>query len=71
MKDLNDQITYIKSLERKIKKLKGHNLCLELDKDELQCRAEHLRDDVEWYAHYLHDAEAHHSKTKIELEASQ
>ena len=66
-----DQSSYIKSLEKKLEKLKEHNYCLELDKDELERRAEHLRCDVQRYAHYLHEAEERNKKTQEEFETSQ
>ncbi|XP_073046190.1 uncharacterized protein [Primulina eburnea] len=69
--DMADQSSYIKNLERKLEKLKGHNYCLKLDKDELERRAEHLEGDVHRYAHYLHEAEERNRKTQEEFETSQ
>ncbi|XP_075490968.1 uncharacterized protein LOC142529339 [Primulina tabacum] len=65
------KLSYIKSLERKLEKLKELNYCLELDKDELERRIEHLRSDVQRYAHYLHEAEERNKKTQEEFETSQ
>ncbi|XP_075473327.1 putative aminotransferase TAT2 [Primulina tabacum] len=71
VEDMAYQNSYIKSLERKLQKLKEHNYCLELDKDELERRAEHLRSDVQRYAHYLHEAEQGNMKAQEEFEISQ
>ncbi|XP_073309275.1 uncharacterized protein [Primulina huaijiensis] len=68
---MTDQNSYIKSLERKLEKLKGHNYCLELDKDELQRQADHLKGDVQRYAHYLHEAEERNRRVQEEFETAQ